>query len=118
VLALTGQYPFHPFISADVNPERRKRPARGREMKFFKTSIRCAACGTKFLYAITEEEVEEDPFLETMCPGCGEMVELENLTPCSELAYENIIEAYEDSFDKEFDFDTFEEELDDDEDDW
>lgn len=89
-------------------------------MKFFKTSVRCPACGAKFIYAITEEEIEDDDFLEAMCPGCGEMVELENLTPCSELAYENIVEAYENSFDDDFDldFEMLEEELDGEQDDW
>jgi len=40
-----------------------------------------------------------------MCPDCGEMGELENLTPCSEEAYEGIIEAYENSLDEDLEFD-------------
>jgi len=40
-----------------------------------------------------------------MCPECGEMVELENLTPCSESSYESIIEVYEDSLEEDFEFD-------------
>ena len=74
-------------------------------MKYYKTSARCANCGAKFLYAVTEEEIEESNVLETMCPDCGEMVELENLTPCSEEAYEGIIEAYENSLDEDLEFD-------------
>ncbi len=79
-------------------------------MKYFKTTVRCPACGAKFLCAITEEEVEESENLEAMCPECGEMAELENLAPCSETAYESIVEAYEDSLDEdlEFDIDDFE----------
>jgi len=74
-------------------------------MKYYKTSVRCSACGAKFLYAVSEEEFEENDTLEAMCPECAEMVELENLTPCSESAYESIVEAYEDSLDEELDFD-------------
>lgn len=87
-------------------------------MKYFKTTVRCPECGTKFLYALTEEEIEETNILEAMCPECGEMVELENLTPCSETAYEDIVEAYEDSLDEdlEFDIEDFEDEEDDNED--
>jgi len=79
-------------------------------MKYLKTTVRCADCGARFLYAVTEEEIEESNILEAMCPECSNMVELENLTPCSEEAYEGIIEAYEDSLDEdiEFDIDDFE----------
>lgn len=79
-------------------------------MKYYKTAVRCANCGTKFPYAVTEEEIEESSILETICPECDEMVELENLTLCSKEAYERIIEVYEDSLDKdlEFDIDDFE----------
>jgi hypothetical protein len=74
-------------------------------MKYFKASIRCSECSTKFFYAVTEEEVEEINILAAMCPECGEMIELENLTPCSETMYEDIIEAYEDSLETDFEFD-------------
>ena len=78
-------------------------------MKYYRTSVRCANCSTKFFYAITEEEIEADDILGDilgiLCPDCGEMVELENLTPCGEEAYERIIEAYEDSLDEELGFD-------------
>ena len=79
-------------------------------MKYYKTTARCPTCGTKFLYAVTEEEIEESDILEAMCPDCGDMVELENLVPCSEAAYDGIIEAYEDLLDEdlEFDIDDFE----------
>jgi peptide subunit release factor 1 (eRF1) len=88
-------------------------------MKYYKTTARCPACSAKFLYAVTEEEMEEDGVLEAMCPECGEMVELENLTPCSEATYESIVEAYEDSLDEdiEFDVDDFEDDFEDDSDD-
>jgi hypothetical protein len=48
------------------------------------------------------------------------MVELENLTPCSETTYEDIIEAYEDSLetDLEFDIEDFEDIEDDADDSW
>lgn len=73
-------------------------------MKYYQTTVRCPSCGHEFLYAVTEEEVEGDHILETMCPECGEMVELENLTPCSEEAYERIIESYQDSLDEDVEF--------------
>jgi phage FluMu protein Com len=83
-------------------------------MKYFKTTVRCSECNHKFLYALTEEEIEESDILEAMCPECGEMVELENLTPCTESTYESIIEVYEASLEEDLDFDLedFEDELD------
>ncbi|UCC63851.1 MAG: hypothetical protein JSV36_01985 [Anaerolineae bacterium] len=89
-------------------------------MKYFKTTVRCADCGARFLYAVTEEEIEESNILEAMCPECGNMVELENLTPCSEEAYEGIIEAYEDSLEEdiEFDIDDFEDWGEDEDEEW
>jgi len=79
-------------------------------VKYYKTTVRCANCSTEFLYAVTEEEIEESSILETICPECDEIVELENLALCSKEAYERIIEVYEDSLDKdlEFDIDDFE----------
>jgi len=74
-------------------------------MKYFRASLRCSECGTKFLYAVTEEEIEESSILEAMCPECGEMIELENLTPCSETTYEDIIGAYEDMVEADLEFD-------------
>ena len=74
-------------------------------MRYYKATARCPACGTRFFYAVTEEEIEERDVLEAMCPECGELVELENLTPCSESSYENIIEVYEDSLEEDFEFD-------------
>lgn len=74
-------------------------------IKYYKTTARCSECDFKFLYALTEEEIEESDILEAICPECGEIVELENMTLCSEIAYENIIEAYEDLLDEDFEFD-------------
>lgn len=74
-------------------------------MQFYRTTVRCVDCNTKFLYAVTEEEMEETDILEVMCPECGEMVEVENLTPCSEETYEGIIEAYEGLLDEDLEFD-------------
>jgi len=73
-------------------------------MKYYQATTRCPACDAKFLYAITEEEIEEIDILEAMCPQCGEMAELENLVPCDEMTYEGILEAYEDSLDEEDEF--------------
>ncbi|OQY21178.1 MAG: hypothetical protein B6I34_07700 [Anaerolineaceae bacterium 4572_32.1] len=85
-------------------------------MKHYKTTVHCPVCDTKFLYALTEEETEENAILEAMCPYCGEMVDLEKLTPCSEVIFEDIIEVYEDLLEEDFEFDIeeFEEELDED----
>ena len=83
-------------------------------MKYYKASIRCPECGTKFLYAVTEEEVEESDLLQALCPECSETIELESLTPCSETTYKDIMEAYEDSVeaDLEFDIEDFEDDAD------
>lgn len=74
-------------------------------MKYYKATARCSECDNKFLYALTEEEIEESAILEAMCPECGEIVELENLTPCSESVYESIIKVYEASLDEDLEFD-------------
>lgn len=66
-------------------------------MTNYKTTAHCPVCDTKFLYAITEEELEASDVLEAMCPECGEMVELEGLVPCSEATGEDIMAAYRDS---------------------
>ena len=85
-------------------------------MKYYKATVRCPVCDTQFLYALTEEETEENTILEAMCPDCGEMVDLEKLTPCSEVTFKDIIEVYQDLLEEEFDFDIkeFEQELDED----
>lgn len=70
-------------------------------MKYYKATVRCPACSTKFPYAVTEEEVEEADILAALCPECEDMVELEHLTPCSETTYKDIIEAYKDSLDED-----------------
>jgi len=49
-------------------------------IKYYKTTARCSECDFKFLYALTEEEIEESDILEAICPECGEIVELENMT--------------------------------------
>ena len=89
-------------------------------MKHYKTTACCSACGTKFLYAITEEEIEETDILEATCPECGAMAELKNLIPCNELTYEDITETYEDWLEKdlEFDIDDFEDQDDSKDNDW
>lgn len=98
---------YNPLPNRISEPSREEtREIKGVEiMKYYRASLRCPECDTKFLYAVTEEEIEEINILAAICPECGELVELENLTPCSETTYEDIIGAYEDMLEADLEFD-------------
>jgi len=84
-------------------------------MKYFYTKAKCPECRLAFRSAVTEEDIEDGSAQEVTCPRCGEQVDLEAYTPCSEGIYDKINDEYEELEDR-FGLEEYDE--DEEDDDW